>query len=591
MDRNKASKEYKWDLTDIYKNLDDFYIDLENLEQNYKKYADFKGKLGDFNQIFQYFIFNEHYSKTLEKVYCYVYLNHDIDLDNSLFTSLLERINLLIANISLVSAYIEPELASLSNDYYQTLLLKNEFKDYEYKIKNILLRRKYILSEQEEIALSTTAKYSNGFSEIYEAATQSDFKFKPVIVNGKSEELTQSTYAKFIESKNSDIRAQAYNNLYEVFNQFSKTLSYNYINFVKMVSADIELRKAKSVFNYSFYSEQISEDIFNCLVKNVNNNLSLEHKYFELLKNVLKLDNFGFQDIYQTLSPNFDKTWGVDEQKTIVLNALKPLGEDYQQILTSAYSNNWIDYYANSNKKSGGYMLGVYGVHPYILLNDHGGYDSLSTLAHELGHACHTYYSNLNQPYAKHDYTTFIAEIASTVNEILLNKCMTKNATSKEEKLFYLNHYLQAFKGTVFRQTMFAEFENFAFKKAESNQLLTHEILDNEYKLLLEKHFSNIVNIDNNIIHEWLRIPHFYSPYYVFQYSTSFICAVYIANNILEGKNDMLKKYKDLISSGCNGYPTDLLNQAGLNLLNDELYKYSFNDMKNTLKEVEKLLK
>ena len=235
--------------------------------------------------------------------------------------------------------------------------------------------------------------------------------------------------------------------------------------------------------------------------------------------------------------------------------------------------------------------MGVYGVHPYVLLNDNGDYSSLSTLAHELGHAMHTYYSSKSQPYAKHNYSIFIAEIASTVNEILLNKYMIANAKTDEEKLFYIDNYLQHFKSTVFRQTMFAEFEDFAHKKVVSEDILSEKVFNDKYKELLSKHFAEVVNIDENIIHEWQRIPHFYSPYYVYKYATSFISAVYIANSILENKNNMLNRYKDMLKSGSNGYPTDILAKAGVDLTIDETYEYSFGDMKKSLNEAEELIK
>ena len=337
-------------------------------------------------------------------------------------------------------------------------------------------------------------------------------------------------------------------------------------------------------------SKKIPQELFDNLLKNVNNNLNLEQKYFKLLKNTTKINDFGFQDVYQSLASNLDKKYSIEEQKKIVLNALSPLGQNYLDILKNAYKNNWIDFCTNANKRSGGYMLGVYGVHPYVLLNDTSDYDSLSTLAHELGHAMHTYYSDKNQPYTKHKYSTFIAEIASTVNEILLNKYMIKNAKTDEEKLFYLDNYLQQFKSTVFRQTMFAEFEDFAHGKIANDEILSEKILNTKYTELLNKHFGDTVKIDENIVHEWQRIPHFYSPYYVYNYATSFISAVYIANSILENKHDMLNNYMEMLKSGGNNYPTSILAKAGVDLTKDEVFDFAFNDMKKSLAQSEEIL-
>ena len=591
MERKKAPEKLKWDLKHIYQSIDELLVDFKKLEQNIEKYANFKGKLGKKDEILSYFYFNSEFECMLEKVNSYIMLSHDIDTKNNVFHELNEKLNILLANLSAKTAFIAPELASLSDEYFQQLLLDDTFRDYEYEIKSILDNRKFVLSEKEETALSIITKFANGFSEVYESLTQSDFKFKPVIVDGKMEILTQSTYSKFIESKDALVRKQAYNNLYEVFNQFSKTIAFNYINFAKMVSSDLELRGQKSVFDAMFYSKHIPEELFEKLVLNVNKHLELEQKYFQLIKSSLKLDNFGFQDIYQTLATNYDEKWSIEEQKEIVFNALSLLGTDYQNNLKTAFDNNWIDFCADIDKKSGGYMLGVYKVHPYILLNDNGGYDSLSTLAHELGHALHTYYSDESQPYAKHSYETFIAEIASTVNEILLNKYLYKNAKSRNEKLFYVSHYLQTFKGTVFRQVMFAEFEHYVYKKVEHNEALSPDLIDSKYDELLKNHFGDIVPVDNNIIHEWTRIPHFYTPYYVYQYATSFISAVYIANKIIENDIDMIANYKNMLKSGCDGYPLDILKKANIDLMNDSIYEYVFNDFDDALKLAEELIK
>ncbi len=590
MDRSEAPEILKWNISDIYNSIDKFEADFQKIEKNCEKFANFKGKLSNFEDILQYFHFNDEFEIILEKVSSYILLQHDIDLNNNLYIEYNERLNILMAYLSNITSYIAPELASLSNDYYNSLLNDKRFDNYRYIIENIINNRKYILSEKEETALSTINKFSNGFEEVYETLTQADFKFEPIIVKGKSEILTQSTYGKFIENRDREIRTQAYNNLYKIFNQFSKSLALNYINFVKMVSSDVELRHTGCTFNQIFNSKKIPKELFYKLIENVNTFVGLEHKYFKLLKSTLNLNDFGFQDVYQSLSNDFDKKWNIDVQKETVFKALSPLGCEYQLLLKTAYENNWIDFCTNINKKSGGYMLGVYGVHPYILLNDNGGYDSLSTLAHELGHAMHTYYSDTTQPYSKHNYATFIAEIASTVNEILLNKYMIKNAETDAEKLFYISHYLQSFKGTVFRQTMFAEFEDFVYQKAEKNEILSLDILDKKYKELLEKHFSDFVKIDNNIIHEWTRIPHFYSPYYVFQYSTSFISAVYIANSILDGNLVIKEKFMNMLKSGSDGYPIDILKNAGVDLRKNDTYIYAFDDFHKALELAEKLL-
>lgn len=591
MERKNAPEKLKWKLTDIYKNHKEFEQNLEKFAKNIEFFEKFKGKLHIPNNLLLYYKTADVISELSSKLSSYVFLNHDIDLNNNLYLEDQQKLNALEAKLSSITAFVAPELSNIENEYFEKLIKNEKFKDYEYNIKSILINRQHILSQKEEEALSVMNSFSNGFDDIMETLTENDFKFKPVKINGKSEELTASTYGKFLINKDKAIRTQAYNNLYEVYGQFSKTLSINYINFVKLINSDLSLRKYNSTFEMFNHNLQIPVKIFENLLKNVEKNINLEQKYFILLKKSTKIDNFGFEDVYQSLAKNIDKKYSIEDQKQIVLSALSPLGDEYQNLLKTAYQKNWIDFCTSSNKKSGGYMLGVYGIHPFVFLNDNENYDSLSTLAHELGHTMHTYYSSKYQPYSKHNYSIFIAEIASTVNEILLNKYMIKNAKTDEEKLFYIDNYLQHFKSTVFRQTMFAEFEDYAHNQIANGNILSEKILNNKYKEFLQKHFGTTVNIDDNIIHEWQRIPHFFSPYYVYKYATSFISAVYIANSILENKNNMIENYKEILKSGSNGYPTEILAKAGIDLTKDEIYNYSFDDMKMSLKEAERILK
>ena len=590
MDRKDAPKEYKWNLCDIYRTHKDFEKDLEKVNEYLPIVEKFKGKLNDPEALLKYYQTAEAFGRIINKLHAYVMLNHDVDLNNDLYLEDEQKLNIFSSKLSKVSSFVDPELASLNDEYFENILRDARFKDYNKDIENLLNDRKHILRKEQEEALSVMCSFANGFDDVMSTLTENDFKYKPVLINGKEKELTKSTYHRFITDKDRKVRTQAYNNLYEVYKQFSKTLAINYINFVKMINCDLKLRKYNSTFEMFQENKKIPQQLFDNLIKNINKNLILEQKYFKLLKKSTKIEDFGFQDVYQSLSKNLNKKYSISQQKDIVIKALVPLGQKYTSQLKSAYENNWIDFCINLNKKSGGYMLGVYGVHPYVFLNDNGDYDSLSTLAHELGHAMHTYFSDSSQPYTKHRYSTFIAEIASTVNEILLNKYMIKNAKTEEEKLFYIDNYLQHFKSTVFRQTMFAEFEDFAHTKVANDEILSEKILNDKYKELLKKHFADTVNIDENIIHEWQRIPHFYSPYYVYNYSTSFISAVYIANSILENKNNMLDNYMNMLKSGCDGYPTEILAKAGIDLTKDETYNYAFDDMRKTLKEAEDIL-
>lgn len=590
MERSKIDKNLKWNLEDIYATFDDFENDFKETQQIAKNMPNFKNKLNKKEFLLQYYQFFDKFNQKLDKLFHYVLLNRDVDTKNPKFIEAYEKLSNFSANLSEQLAYVSPELSKLPDTYIDEVLKDAKFKNYKYSIEKIRLSRKYVLSETQETALVTAEKYNDGFSEIYDALTSSDFCFEPVKINGQNQVLTEGTYGKFISNPSNDVRAQAYNNLYKTYNQFSQTIATNYIYFIKMCTSDQKLRKIPDFFTRKFESSKISKQLYNTLIKNVDKNLSLEQEYFKLLKQKLNLKDFGFKDVYLSIAGALDKKYTIPMQEQIVVDALAPLGKEYQNLLKKAYTSGWIDFCPHQNKTSGGYMAGVYGIHPYILLNNNDNFNSLTTLAHELGHAMHTYFSCNAQPYSMHDYPIFIAEIASTVNEILLNKYLTNKAKTDEEKLFYLGHYLNNFKSTVFRQTMFSEFEDFAFNTIENGGVLSKQTLDDKYKQLLTKHFAQIVPLDNNIIHEWTRIPHFYTPYYVFQYATSFVSAVYIANSILQNKNNMRENYFKMLSLGGNGYPTEILAKTGIDLLDDSTYKYAFDDMKNALKEAKRLL-
>ena len=590
MERKNAPDSLKWNLKDIFKTHNDWQEEYDKLFSIADHFADFDGKLGQKEKILEYYLFDKDFSKRLEKLDCYAFLNGDIDNKNNQYIEDKQKIDALSNKIGELTTYVEPELNSLPKTYFDDLLKDKRFSNFDLVIDSFLRGRKFVLSRDVENALETTNKYSDGFSEVFDSLVESDFAFEPIVVDGKFQKLTNSNYGFFLSNKDENVREQAYNNLYKQFKQFSKTLAMNYIYFVKMCCSELKLRKQDSYLASLFYINKMPEKLYSNLVEQIDKHTDLEQEYFKLLKTHTSAKNFGFKDVYLSLATGLNKSYPIATQKQIVLSALEPLGTEYQMLVEKAYQNNWIDFCRDDNKSSGGYMIGVYGVHPFVFLNDNGDYDSLTTLAHELGHAMHTCYSNKNQPYEKHNYPTFIAEIASTVNEILLNKHMTKNATTDEEKLFYLDNDLQTFKGTVFRQTMFSEFEDFAFKKIENNEILSPKILQDEYSALLKKHFGNVVPIDENIVHEYQHIPHFYTPYYVFQYATSYVSAINIANKILQGDRQMAKNYKKMLSSGGNAYPTEILSIVGIDLTKPEPFDFAFAEFKKTLDETKALV-
>lgn len=588
MKREEIDKRYKWDLTKLYKDNKKWQQDYEYVKNNYEKLSNYKGQLKDDDKLKEFLEYESIIGQKLSKLMYYSYLSHDVALDKSEYIEQLGLIENLESLIMSATSFELPELNTFSDEKLNNLINNRKFEKYNNLFKQILLNRKHLLSEKEENALSLVNSFAGGFSRVYDEITETDLKMRPIIINGKEHELTSENYSLYITNEDRNTRKQAYDNLYEAFKSVSHSTAISYIYYLKSTAFDLKLRGYSSLLEESLFSEQIDEKIYYNLIDNVNENLDLMHKYYALLKKVKKIDDFKFYDTYLSISNNLDKKYPYEQQKQIVKDCLSIMGEDYVNNLQKAFDNNWIDVYSADNKSSGGYNFCIYGHEPHIFLNDNGNYNSLSTLAHELGHAMHSVYSNANQCYEKADVSIFIAEIASTVNEILLNKYLLKNCKSKEEKMFLLDQFVKNTKATVFRQTMFSEFEDFAHKLVENNKPISIDILNKEYSSLLKKHFGDTTEIDDKIIYEWIRISHFYRSYYVYKYSTSYVCANYIASNIFNGNKDMLNNYIKLLSSGSSDYPTNLLKIVGIDLTKNDAYNLLFDELKTAITTLEK---
>lgn len=588
MKREEIDNKYKWDLTKLYKNNKEWQKDYEFVKNNFEKLASFKGYLNNDLKLKEFLEYENFIGQKLSKLAYYSYLSHDVELNNSEYVEQLGLIENLESLIMSATSFELPELNAFSDEKLNELIINPQFEKYNNLFKQILLNRKHLLSEKEENALSLVNSFAGGFSRVYDEITETDLKMKPILINGKEQELTSENYSLYITNEDRNVRKQAYNNLYDAFKSVSHSTAISYIYYLKSTAFDLKLRNYSSLLEESLYSEQIDKNVYYNLINNVNNHLDLMHRYYALLKKVKNIDDFKFYDTYLSIANKLDKHYSYETQQQIVKDCLSVMGNDYVNNLQKAFDNNWIDVYSTENKSSGGYNFCIYGYEPHVFLNDNGNYNSLSTLAHELGHAMHSVYSNKNQCYEKADVSIFIAEIASTVNEILLNKYLLKIATSKEEKIFLLDQFIKNTKATVFRQTMFSEFEDYAHKLVENDKPISLDILNNEYVSLLKKHFGNTTEIDDKIIYEWIRISHFYRSYYVYKYSTSYVCANYIASNIFNGNKTMLNNYLKLLSSGSSDYPTNLLKIVGIDLTKNDAYNLLFDELELAISKLEK---
>ena len=429
-------------------------------------------------------------------------------------------------------------------------------------------------------------KIFNNHYETYELLKDSDLTFGYIEdEEGKKVELTCSNYSLYIESKNREVRKNAFQTLYKTYKQFINTFASTLSGNINENITIAKIKKYNSTLEWCLYPDEIKEEVYNNLIKTVNNNLDILFKYYDLKKEVLKLDELHLYDIYTPIVSEFTKKYPFEEGKQLVLDALSILGEDYIEVLKKGINNHWIDVYPTKAKRTGAYSGGCYDTEPYLLLNYQEQYNDISTLAHEAGHSMHSYYTRTNNPYQYGDYAIFVAEVASTVNEILLAKHLLEVSTEKEEKLFILDNLMNLFKGTIYRQTMFAEFEQSIYKDAEEDIPLTADYLSNKYYQLNKKYFGENVFVDEEVQYEWSRIPHFFYNFYVYKYATGISAACQIVNNILNNKENAVENYKKFLSCGSILNPIDSLKLAGVDLTKKEVIESALKMFNETIEE------
>ena len=463
--------------------------------------------------------------------------------------------------------------------------------EHEVNIKDTFRYKKHTLSDIEEKLLSNISKAFGNDEQTYGYLTDSDMTFGTIKnEDNKEVELTDTNYSIYIESKDRRVRKEAFDALYNHYKQFKNTITSTFDGSIKQSVSIAKLRKYNSAFEASLFKDEISIDVYNTLVNTIHENLNVFHKYYDLKKKVLNLDEFHLYDVYVEMVKDYDKKYSFDEAKQIVINALSVLGNDYIETFKKAFDEKWIDIYPNKNKRGGAYSGGSYDTKPYILLNYQGTLDDVSTLAHEGGHSMHSYYTRTNQPIQYGDYPIFVAEVASTVNEILLAKYMLKNSTSKEEKLVILNQLLELFKGTIYRQVMFSEFEKYAYDLVENDDVITSDKLCDKYYQLNKLYFGDNVVVDDLIRYEWEKVPHFYYNFYVYKYATGISAACKIVDGILNNEKDALDNYLNMLKSGSRQNPLDTLKIAGVDMTDKEVYESAIKMFDETIEEFKTLI-
>lgn len=585
--RSEIKEEDKWDLTGLYKTEDEWNKDYDELQGLISKFDDFKGKLNNSKNILKYFEFNNEVNLKLENVCVYTYLKFDEDTTNTHFQELKGRADNLLSEFSLVSSFVMPELCKLSKDDIEKFMAEEEgLRNYKYDFDCILRIKNHVLSDKEESLLSNLEKPMSVSEEVSSYLRDADMKFSPIKdEDGNEVELTNTNYERFITSKDRNVRKSAFLTLYKSYEELIHTFASAYQGKVSLANRMAKIRGYKGAREAALDSNFVDNKIYDNLVATVNKHLDIMDDYYAMKREVMGLPEIHIYDIYSRLVPSCDKKYTFEEAKNIVLEALSVLGDDYVNNLKKAFDERWIDIYPNKGKTGGAYERGCYKTHPYVLLNFNGKFNDVSTIAHELGHAMHSYYSDKNNDYAHHQYEIFVAEVASQVNEILLAKYLLNKSTDRNEKLYILDNLMETFKGSIIRQTMFAEFEDLMHKEEAKGTVLTSDFLSDNYYKLYQKYSGKNMISDKEIRYEWARIPHFYYDFYVYQYSTGLASACFIANNILNKKEGFLEKYLKFLSLGGSMDPVDELREAGVDISKPEVIEEALNMFKETIEE------
>ena len=573
-ERCEVDKCYKWDLEKIYKTVEDIDKDRKKVEDNVTSLLNYKGHLCDssdnlYNALKLYF----EIERTLDKliVYSNMKLHEDMSLSSS--RTIASKYDKFLDEVSSKLSFFSVELLKNDESLIKKYIKEDErLKEYEFSIEQVFRDKPYILNEEQEKMMASLGEVLNTPTEIYETLDTTSLSFDDFYIDNEKYSLNQSNYTLYLRDDNREIRKKAFLNYYKEYKKMKDTLSSVLYGNIKANFFISKQRGYKSPLEMYLYGENIPTSLYEKLIKEVSNRIDVSYKYIALRKKVLNLDEMHMYDIYVPLV-KYDKKYTYEEALDIVKEALKPLGDTYIKDLNNIIFSSCIDVYHNKNKQTGAYSWGCYDTLPYVLLNFEGTFNDVSTLAHELGHSMHSYYSKNNNPYQDASYTIFLAEVASTVNEILLNKYMYKNAKTKNEKLYFLNNLLEMLRTTLIRQTMFAEFEKTLYDMENNGTILTCDVMCKLYYTLNKKYYGNDIVHDTDISLEWARISHFYKGFYVYKYATGISIACRIAKDILDKKEGALDNYLKLLQSGGSNYSTSLLKIVGIDIVNDDTIK------------------
>lgn len=582
--RSEINDKYKWDLSSYIKDEQMLKEEMDYLRNTYPKFKDFYGKFNVKATLHNYLHLRDEYDVREDRLAHFIYHSLDVDNTDTKFLSLKSEFEFLMSEKSQATAFITPQIIALEEDYLKDLYQDKEFADYKRTIEEILRYKKHTISEHDSELISKMGLFLGSSADSYGILTNGEISFEKIEVDGKSYEVDESLYSTLMRNPNREVRKKALSSLMNGYGEKVKTLSSMYLSDIQEDIFFSKLYDFNSVREQRMYGEEVDSVVYDRLIAQINQNLPLLHQSLEVKRKALGLDKLAYYDVMMDFESN--KKYTIEEAIELVKKATLPLGEEYQLIVNRKFNEKSIDYLPSDNKERGAYSSGSYGCPSIIFMNFVDNLDSVSTLAHEMGHTMHTELSNMTQPYSTSSYEIFVAEVASTVNELLLQNYLEQTANSEVKKTLAFELF-DSFRSTVFRQTMFSEFEDWAHKSLENKIPLTYDDLNKYYYELKLKYYGKAVEMPDEMKFEWSRIPHFYRPFYVYKYATGFISAVCIVKKLLTEK-DYYKKYINFLKSGSSKPVVDLLKEIDVDLTCDEPYEIAFGYLKEQLDEVSK---
>ncbi len=590
---NTMQDKYNWKLTDLYKDTEDFHAAVKTMRADLKDIEVYKGRLCESSEnLYQCYALYEKLLMNFDKIYSYGMFSYHLNMADQEGIKLFKEVENLSSEFSTATSFITPEITFTDEKIIHTYLSEDKrLQPYARDIKDILEEKKHILSKEEENLLANYSEVFSGPENIYDILTNAEFKFGTLTnEEGKEVELTDATYTKYLKSQNIEVRKQAFHLMYKKYSEYINTITEMYLSNVKQTVITSRLRKYTSSLERATIHDDATIKVYEALMKGVNDGLEINHEFISLKRKLLNMKEMHIYDIYVNPFQEEEDKISFEDAKKEVLDALAILGKKYTALLNEAFENHWIDVYEKPNKRGGAYSSGVYGVHPFVLMSFTGNKRDVGTIAHELGHSIHSYYSNKTQNIIDANYTIMVAEVASTVNEILLNEYQIQHEKDRKKKAEYIYELLEMIRATFYRQSMFAEFEKEVHEKIENGEMLSAEDLNKIYYALNQKYFGKDIIIDNEIQYEWSRIPHFYTDFYVYKYATGISAAICIATKILNKEEGFVEKYINMLSQGCTKKSVELLKMVDVDLEDSNTYSIMTQFYKDKIDELKSLI-